>query len=187
VAEEKPAVTQSGPAPHPAAGEKGTPKKFPPSSLRLLIITAVLYAGAVFASFGVTAKILAPKLSPWLAQRLVEEVRAQEAATHPEKPPFGQIYLVEDLVVNPFLSGGTRYACISVGLESSVPQMGEELRVRDAQVKDILIQIFSSKTVDELADYRYRETIRQEVRERIEGALPGLRLDAVYFVNFVLQ
>ena len=76
---------------------------------------------------------------------------------------------------------------MSVGLESSSPKVLTELEVRDAQVKDLLIQVLASRTVEELASVHKREEIRGEIETRLEAILPAEGLDAVYFVNFVLQ
>lgn len=191
MAEEKQAAAEAEGAPHPAETQAGSEQEKPrPATLTgtkflILPITAALYAGIVIASSGFTERVVVPKLSTWLvtqeAERLASEARAQEL------PPFGQIFVIEDLVVNPAESGGMRYACISVGLESADPSVIEELKTRDAQIKDCLIQVFGSKTVEELADIDSREGIRAEIKTRIDELLPGEGLDAVYFVNFVLQ
>jgi len=178
-------------APHPAdkataaGGESAGGAQISVHTLVVLAITVALYAGTVFASSGFTEKVVVPKLSTWLvakeARRLAEEVEAKEI------PPFGEVYVIEDLVVNPAHSGGMRYLCASVGLESDSPEIIQEIALRDAQIKDCLIQILGSKTVDELAAVGSRERVRQEIRARIEEILPEPGLDAVYFVNFVLQ
>jgi flagellar basal body-associated protein FliL len=192
MAEENQAVQDNAEAPPPATPQGGPARTGPPlgtiSTLTLLILlgTAVLYAGVVLASSTITRQVVAPRLSVWLAEREVERILAKEA-TDREVPPFGEVYLIEDLVVNPEGSAGMRYACVSVGLESTSADVIQELQLRDAQIKDMLIQIFSSKTVEELVDVRAREAIRVEVKRKVEDVLPPEGLDAVYFVNFVLQ
>ncbi len=190
MADEQKAVPEPGVA-GPAGESKDKPSEPSPAgkigsqALIFLLITAAVYAGTVFASWAVAERVVVPKLSSWLAVR--EALHLAEEASARELPPFGEIYLIEDLVVNPAGSGGMRYLCASVGLESRHPAVIQELTVRDTQIKDCLILIFSSKTIEELADIGARETIRQEIKTRIEEILPEHGLDAVYFVNFVLQ
>jgi len=190
VADEKEQVrgpAAANPAEEQSGGQEDASqaRKLSTHGVLLLIITAAIYAGTVFASWGLTAKVVVPRLSTWLvvkeATRLVEEASAKE------RPPFGEIYIIEDLVVNPAGSGGMRYLCVSVGLESLSPSVIEEMTLRDTQIKDCLIGIFSSKSIEELADIDARESVRGEIKDRIEQVLPGQGPDAVYFVNFVLQ
>jgi flagellar FliL protein len=188
VAEEKPAAAQTEEkgTPHPAPDQKGARKrKLELWTLIFLAITVLVYGGMVFASLVFTTHYLVPRLSVWLAVR--EADRLETKAEAKECPPFGEIYVIEDLVVNPAGTDAVRYLCVSVGLESSDQNVIAELQKRDAQIKDYLIQIFSSKTVGELVDVRARERLREEVKERVEAVLPEGGLDAVYFVNFVLQ
>ncbi|MCK4546018.1 MAG: flagellar basal body-associated FliL family protein [Candidatus Eisenbacteria sp.] len=192
MAEENQAVTGNEGATPPATEQAGAGKTSPPlgtiNTLTLLILlgTAALYAGVVFASSQITGQVVVPKLSTWLAVREARQILAAEVVGE-QVAPFGEVYVIEDLVVNPHRSGGMRYACVSVGLESLDPAVIREIGIRDAQVKDLLIQIFGSRTVEELSDVYTREEIRQEVQRRVEEILPAGELDAVYFVNFVLQ
>jgi flagellar basal body-associated protein FliL len=187
VADKDEAAPEQEAAPQPAGEVKATGgRAFNSFSLMVMAVTAALYAGVVFASAGITHAVVIPKLSTYLAVREARAILATELKGEPPQP-FGQIYLIEDLVVNPFGSGGLRYALVSVGLESMNPKVIEELEARDAQIKDVLIQIFGSKTIEQLADVRTREQIRGEVKGRIDDVLPEEGLDAVYFVNFVLQ
>ncbi|GEM_PF-2028634 len=169
-------------------GEKETASRARRLSTRgimVLAATAAVYAATVFASWGVAEKVVVPRLSTWLVVK--EAMRLAEEASAQERPPFGEIYIIEDLVVNPAGSGGMRYLCVSVGLESKSLDVIEEITTRDTQIKDALIEVFSSKTMEELADIHGRDNIRREIKERVEQILPDQGLDAVYFVNFVLQ
>ncbi len=99
----------------------------------------------------------------------------------------GSVYLIEDLVVNPAGCGGTRYLAASVGLQSGLPTFLDDMKTKDAPIKDALIQILSSKTVEELADVSQRETIRKEIQAEVDRLLPEEEVGAIYFVRFVLQ
>ena len=184
MADEETAVVSNEEATPPAEGGddggKPSPRK---RKLPLLPLTAIFYAGMVFASSLFTQYVLAPKASAWLMEKEIAKLSEVEE----EVLPFGAIYLIEDLVVNPAGSGGTRYLCVSLGFEASEPATVSELETRDAQVKDVLIRIFGSKSVPELIDVELREAMRGEIRESVDSVLHPHHLDGVYFVNFVLQ
>lgn len=191
MAEEKQAAAANEEAPPAAetqadaAREKARPKKLPVGKIILLLVTLVVYAGMVFISSVFTGRVVVPRVSAWIVDQQIRQITEQVEAK--EVPPFGAVYIIEDLVVNPAGSGGTRYVCVSIGLESADLAVIEEIQTRDAQIKDHLIQVLGSKTVDELVNVESRERIRQDIKTRVEDVLPPGGLDAVYFVNFVLQ
>lgn len=186
MADESKAVAESTGASPPPGEENQGAKKGGSGKLKLgtILITAAAYAGLVLASSLFTQYVVAPKISTRLIEKEKEKIAGESEAGI---APFGTVYVIEDLVVNPAGSGGMRYVCVSVGLESTDASVIGELTLRDAQIKDALITIFGSKSVDELVDVQSREVMRKEIQDRIEQVLPPAGLDAVYFVNFVLQ
>jgi len=66
----------------------------------------------------------------------------------------------------------------------------EDVRIfesKAAQVKDLLITILSSKTVDELADIRQRNQMRRQILTIVNRFLAPTQAKAVYLTDFVLQ
>ncbi len=188
MADEKQVVADgTGASPPPGDGTQEAGSGGGSGKLKLGIIlgTAAIYAGLVVASSLFTQYVVTPKVSSNLIEKEKALIAETEAVS--DVAPFGSVYVIEDLVVNPAGSAGMRYVCVSVGLESSSPNVIQELEVRDAQVKDALITVFGSKSVEDLVDVQAREVMRQEIQDRIEMVLPSEGLDAVYFVNFVLQ
>lgn len=108
-------------------------------------------------------------------------------ASSAEPATGGNVYLIEDLVVNPAGSGGMRYLAASVGLRSEMDGFMESMKSNEAPVKDALIRILSSKTVEDLADVSLRESMREEILGEVQRIIPGEDIDAVYFMRFVLQ
>ena len=189
MADEKQAAAAQGGAPQPEdAGKKPDDSgtwKINKLKFIFLLVSLVILAGMVYASSTFTQTVVVPKASMYLAEKKLAEAEAtvETAMT----PPIGTIHVIDDLVINPAGSAGMRYVCVSVGLESSSPAVLEQMKVRDPQIKDRLIRIFGSKSVPELVDVESRERIRAEIRTSVEEILPPEGLDAVYFVNFVLQ
>ena len=120
---------------------------------------------------------------------------------HPSAPPLisadgtipgneggpGNVFEIDDLVVNPAESGGLRYVAASVSLRSARPAFVEEMATHEAPIKDALIRILGSKTVEELADIKAREAMREEILSEVDRLIPEQQIDAVYFTRFVLQ
>ncbi len=61
------------------------------------------------------------------------------------------------------------------------------LKKREAQVRDGLISIVSSKTIEQLDGPQDKERLRLEIREKFESLLPTDHLYNVYFINYIIQ
>lgn len=112
-----------------------------------------------------------------------EKKKAKKAA-----PGSGPVmYAIEDIVVNPAATGGSRFLSVSFGFELEDELLAEEFEKRQSLVRDALITILSSKTVAQLTDMRQKEIMRYQVKKRLEKLLDTEGVEAVYFTNFVLQ
>jgi len=93
----------------------------------------------------------------------------------------------EDIIVNPAGTGGTRFLAVSIGFEVSGAETGKLFESRKPVIRDALISILGSKTIEQLSDAREKEITRYQIKKRVEHLLKTNDLEAVYFTNFVLQ
>lgn len=150
----------------------------------ILTILATMAVMAV-AAFFVTSKVIMPNFGP--SAQHVPSADTTEDEADAVKPGEGEVYLVEDLLVNPTGTSGKRYLSTSLGLEVGSEEALEKLRSRDLQVRDLLISVLSARTVSELTNPTERENMRREIQQRLEAMLNGEKLAAVYFVDYVMQ
>jgi flagellar protein FliL len=181
------AAPVSTPPPEKDAAQATPGKKLPLPAVIAIYVVAVLAAAA----------FVQRVLVPWADAAATPPhnaaaVSTVNKATEPERAAAGaegggNVYVVDDLVVNPAESGGLRYVAASVGLRSARPTFLEDMKTREAPIKDALIRILGSKTVDQLADIRCREAMRAEILTEVDRLIPDQQVDAVYFTRFVLQ
>jgi len=148
------------------------------------IFAAIVFLMAGAAYFVVTT-FLAPEEDPTHAgeaKPAEEHGDASEAGTG-----GGEIFMVEELLVNPTGTSGTRYLSASLGLEVSNHEVTLRLEEKKLQIRDLLNSILSSRTVDELTTATERERMRLEITERLNKLIAPDKLTAVYFVDYVLQ
>ena len=126
-----------------------------------------------------------------------EQDEATENLEHANK----QIYLLEDIIVNPAGTRGSRYLSVSVGVEMNDPTVEEgggrghgggeagdsPLDSKKPQLRDALIGILSSKTIIQLTTVEDKELIRQEILAAFQEILSPEPVHQIYFVDFVLQ
>ena len=161
--------------------------------MRSILILAGIVVVMAGAAFVVTKMVLKPALASRAAQvgtQSTEEKTGSAGSRGEEKGKAGakeEVYLVSNLLVNPTGTSGTRYLSASLGLKVKTPAAAEQLKERDLQVRDLLIQILSTRTVDQLTDAAARESMRREILQRLNQMVGGEQLSAVYFVDYVLQ
>ena len=181
---------------------QAAPKKaLLPSNLAPLLtkvaIFGVIALVAIVAAYLLTLKVLKPMLAS-------EPPAVEQAAPATAEPPKQaepkveggehgegtggptEFFTIESIVVNPAETGGTRYLSCSVSFEvpkESMPAFKE----KEVKIKDILITILSSKTVDELADIKQRNDMRKQILAVVNRFTTPAEADAVFLTDFVLQ
>ncbi|MFH1701055.1 MAG: flagellar basal body-associated FliL family protein [Candidatus Zixiibacteriota bacterium] len=97
------------------------------------------------------------------------------------------IYLINQIIINPAGTGGTRFLSTSIGFELKSVEAGRLFRERDAIVRDALITILSSQSVSQLSDFKKRESLRKLIKLRVQKLLKTDEIAAVYFTEFAMQ
>jgi len=165
-----------------------------------MLAIVVLTAGAAFL---VVSKFLAPQdtAAPQEEKPAAKEVKHKaekekakvkakakaKAKAKEEESGQGEIFMVEGLLVNPTGTSGMRYLSASLALEVAEHEVIERLEEKKLQIRDLLITILSSRTVDELTTVSERERMRKEIAGRLNQLLAPDKIRAVYFVDYVLQ
>jgi flagellar protein FliL len=108
-----------------------------------------------------------------------------EHAGEATAPP---IYTISDLVLNPAGSGGTRFLMLSVAFDMKDSAGVEALKQRDAEIKDAVLALVGSKTVDQLAEVSAREPLKVEIRDLVGRLTKKPKaIKRVSFPQFVIQ
>lgn len=97
------------------------------------------------------------------------------------------IFEVDDVIVNPAGTGGTRFLSASIGFEVEDKETMELFNARQPQIRDALITILGSKNIEQLTDMKQKEIARLQIKKRVTKLLDTEELIAVYFTDFVIQ
>lgn len=180
------------------SNQKTTAKKGGGLKMYFIIMMAlqvVLAAGGYF----IVIKYLKP--DPAFKQVIEEEKKAEEKPVVEEVPH--QIYNIEDIVVNPAGTGGSRYLSVSIGVEMDAPKVekskgghgegeGEAktkspLDEKKPQLRDALIGLLSSKTIEQLTSIEQKDHIRTEIMDLFVKILAPAKVHNIFFIDYVLQ
>lgn len=150
--------------------------------LKTIIIFGVLQLVLAAAAFATFKTVIKPRLA------VTGESKTDLKETKVIEKEPGEIFLVDNIVVNPAGTNGTRYLSTSIGLEiKKTEKSAEAMKERTPAIRDILIAILSSKTLDELGSIEGKEIIRKEILERVNLSTTPEHVTKVYFVDYVLQ
>lgn len=97
------------------------------------------------------------------------------------------VHLLENLVLNPAGSGGSRFLLLSVAIEVGNAKAGEDFKNRDAELRDIILTALGTKSVDELTDITQREQYKQELQGAVNARFGKKAVKSLYFPQFVVQ
>jgi flagellar FliL protein len=97
------------------------------------------------------------------------------------------IHLLDNIVMNPAGSNGQRFLLLSVAYELKAPGVGEKLKVRDAEVRDVVQRVVGARTIEQLADMNARDALKADVLRATEDVVGRKSIARVFFPQFVIQ
>ena len=105
----------------------------------------------------------------------------------PEYEPTGLIQQFEDVIINPAGTEGRRYFVLTMSFEVSKKKVLEELILKTPIIRDALITLLATKTLDYLSDVNNMESLRTEIMQTVNLYLEKGHLVRVYFTGYILQ
>ncbi len=155
------------------------------SSKKVIMIWIPLFLLQLALSYVIVAKVFKRKA----IQQNVEaaELKGKKKSKNSKGKKPGEIYLVEDVIANPKNTEGRHFVNVSVGLEEGKKNIGDELKNRDPQIRDVLIDIFVGKTIQQMDDVADKDTLKKQIKNRLNKLLGAGSIRNVYFSNFIIQ
>jgi len=100
---------------------------------------------------------------------------------------IGPIYPLDQFIVNLVSSGASRYLKCKIDLELDSPDLQQEVDKKLPAVRDLIIRILSSKTVEEIQTAKGKEKLKEEIKRKINSILTTGEIKHVYLTEFVIQ
>ena len=132
-------------------------------------------------------KLAAPKVAE-AATTEAESGDEEHGSENGEKKAGNTVHMMENLVLNPAASNGTRFLMAAVAAEVKDEKVKEEMTARDAELRDAVLRILGDRTVDQLADMSLRDGLKKELVDSLNARLASkTAVKRVYFPQFVIQ
>ena len=100
---------------------------------------------------------------------------------------IGPMFPLDTFTVNLLSESGRRYLKVEMNLELSGEELGLELDNKTAVIRDIVIRLLSSKSLEEISTSKGKEKLKEQIVDQINMRLRDGHVNNVYFTEFVVQ
>lgn len=99
----------------------------------------------------------------------------------------GVLYPLDTFTVNLKSDNGRRYLKVTMDLELSGQELTAELDNKTAVIRDRIIRILTSKTLEEVSSRKGKDKLTQQIKDSLNAMLDDGQILGVYFTEFVIQ
>lgn len=177
-------ATEVQPAPTAVAAAPAEKKKTP-------LLAGIIVGGAIVGGL-LAAFVVAPKL---IARNAPSAVGAKGAAEPPKKEaeagdPLlkeGKVVSLDNIIVNPAGSQGSRFLMTSVAFEVDGAEAEKALRAREVEVRDKVTSILEAQSLASLTSPGARDSLKRRIADSIAPMIGSNAKLHVYLPQFVIQ
>lgn len=124
------------------------------------------------------------------AEQTPQAQKPKPAALSEETRKFkeiGVLFPLDTFTVNLKSDAGKRYLKSTISLELEGKELGKELTSKIAVIRDRIIKILSSKTVEEISSQKGKQKVTEQIMETLNAMITDGSIKGVYFTEFVIQ
>ena len=100
---------------------------------------------------------------------------------------IGTLYPLETFTVNLKSDDGRRYLKAAISLELDGKELDKELEKKTAVLRDRIIRILSSKTIEEISSKKGKQQVSDQITETLNSMIVDGSIKSIYFTEFVIQ
>ncbi len=177
--------------------EESAPKEKKSGNMLLIIIIVVLFLIIIIG--GIVAFLLmgsddevanqssntqqqsAPQKKSMSKQRNVEFDNSRQLSD------IGILYPLDTFTVNLKSDAGRRYLKVTLSLELEGEELSLELDAKTAVLRDRIIRILTSKTLEEISSKKGKQKVSQQIMNTLNSMISDGKIKGIYFTEFVIQ
>jgi flagellar FliL protein len=100
---------------------------------------------------------------------------------------IGILYPLEGFTVNLKSDQGRRFLKATMSLELNSEEMSLELNAKDAVIRDKVIRILTSKTLEEITSKKGKQKVSEQIVDTLNTMVSDGSVQGLYFTEFVIQ
>jgi len=169
------------------------------SNMLMIIIIIVLFLIIIIG--GVVAFLLMGDDDQAQAQQMSEPQAKQKSTSRPKRTSsnvvamddsrllseIGILYPMDTFTVNLKSDAGRRYLKVSMSLELEGEELSLELDAKTPVLRDRIIRILSSKTLEEISSKKGKAKVSSQVMDTLNSMISDGQIKGIYFTEFVIQ
>lgn len=97
------------------------------------------------------------------------------------------IHPLDPFIVNIYDGQELRYLKVKIEFELAMPEAKAELEAKQAQLKDAILILLTTKTLHDIQDLNGKNQLREEILSAANKIIPPGKIAKVYFTDFVVQ
>jgi flagellar FliL protein len=152
----------------------------------MIILGAV--AGLVLGG-GVGAFVIAPKLGGGAAHAAEAPAEGDHGGGGGEHgaPAATAVHHIENLVINPANTNGARFLLVTTTIVAKDEAAAAELKDRDAEIRDRIVTLLGSRTIEQLSDPATRDVLKGDLAAAIGALFKEGTVKRILLPQFVIQ
>jgi len=100
---------------------------------------------------------------------------------------IGILYPLDTFTVNLKSDAGRRYLKVTMSLELEGEELSLELDAKSAVLRDRIIRILTSKTLEEISSKKGKQKVSQQIMDTLNAMISDGTIKGIYFTEFVIQ
>jgi len=170
-------------------------KKSGGSNVLLIVVASVLFliliGGGVagYLLLNEDEEVLADANKAVATQQVVQQKKQEttKSVRSTNYAQIGQMYPMDQFVVNLYSESGGRYLKTSMNFEISGEELAAELDAKKPLIRDIIIKALSAKTYEEISTIKGKENLKDEIVMNVNEVLSDGKVNNIFFTDFVIQ
>jgi flagellar FliL protein len=146
----------------------------------IILLLLLLVIGGLVAYFLLSNNSADETQTPQKQEKVIKKKASDMAEV-------GPIYPLDQFIVNLVSNNADRYLKCKISFELDSPDLQQEIDKKLPAIRDIIINILSSKTVEEIQTAKGKEKLKEEIRKKVNKILTTGEIKHVYFTKFVIQ
>jgi flagellar FliL protein len=178
--------------------EEGNEKK----SGNMLMIIIIVVLILIILIGAVVAVLLMGGDDKAVAQSVPEPQVKEQSASKPQRSSsssdedmgdsrklsdIGILYPLDTFTVNLKSDAGRRYLKVTLSLELEGAELSIELDGKAAVLRDRIIRILTSKTLEEISSKKGKQKISDQIMDTLNAMIKDGKIKGIYFTEFVVQ
>jgi flagellar FliL protein len=125
------------------------------------------------------------QIEPNISTPTIQEIETEKEAEKISQ--IGPLYPLDEFTLNLRSEQGNVYLVVKLDFELSIKELKNELDAKKAVIRDAIIRILTSKSLEDLSSDEGKEKVVDEIINDINAMLHDGYIKNIYFTKFIVQ